>query len=45
MDKINTNHIYPEVTNYWAQLETIKEEEDTGPEHINSITTFDMTKK
>ncbi len=29
---------------YWAPLETIKEEDNTGPEHINSITTFDKMK-
>ncbi len=30
--------------NYWAPLETIKEEDDTEPEHINSITTFNKIK-
>ncbi len=29
---------------YWAPLETIEEEDDTGPKHINSITAFDETK-
>jgi hypothetical protein len=40
----NTNHTYPDVMNYWAPLETIKEEDDTEPEHINSITTFNKIK-
>jgi hypothetical protein len=44
LDKINTNHTYLDVMNYWAPLETIKEEDDTGPEHINSITTFNKMK-
>ncbi len=44
LDKINTNHTYPDVMNYRAPLETNKEEDDTGSEHINSIITFDETK-
>ncbi len=42
--KIDTNHTYPDVMNYWAPLETIEEEDDTEPEHINSITTFNEMK-
>ncbi len=30
--------------NYWAPLETIREEDDTEQEHINSITTFNKMK-
>jgi hypothetical protein len=40
LDKINTNHTYPDATNYWAPLDTIQEDDDTGKEeHINSIST------
>ena len=37
LDKINANHTYPDVTNYWTPLETIEEEDDTEQEHINNI--------
>jgi hypothetical protein len=37
LDKIKANHTYPEVMNYWAQLDTINKEEETD-EMINSTT-------
>jgi hypothetical protein len=37
LDKINANHTYPDVTNYWTPLETVEEEDDTGQENINNI--------
>jgi len=36
LDKIKTNHTYPEVTNYWTPLEITNEEEDD--EEINYTT-------
>ncbi len=37
LDKINTHHTYLDVTNYWAPLEKIEEEDDTEEEQINNI--------
>jgi hypothetical protein len=40
LDKINTNHTFPNATNYSASLDTIQEDDNTGhEEHINSIST------
>ncbi len=40
LDKIKANHTYPDVTNYWAPLYTIQEDDNTGEEEqINSINT------
>ncbi len=39
LDKINTTHIYLDNMNYWAPLDTIKEEDDTEEESINNTST------
>jgi hypothetical protein len=36
LNKIKVQQTYPVVTNYWAPLETIKEEDDTEEEKINN---------
>ncbi len=44
MDKINTTHIYLDNMNYWAPLDTIKEEDDKEEESINNTSTSNEKK-
>jgi hypothetical protein len=44
LDKINTTHIYLDNMNYWAPLDTIKEEVDTEEKNINNTNTSNEKK-
>jgi hypothetical protein len=44
LDKINTTNIYLDNMNYWAPLDTIKEENNTEEERINNTSTTNENK-
>jgi hypothetical protein len=44
LDKINTTHIYLDNMNYWAPLDTIKEENDTEEDSIINTSTSNEKK-